>query len=29
MDKRLTRSNSDKMVGGVAAGLADYLNIDP
>lgn len=29
MDKKLTRSNNDKMVGGVAAGLADYLNIDP
>jgi phage shock protein C len=26
--KRLTRSK-DKMVGGVLAGIADYLNIDP
>jgi phage shock protein PspC (stress-responsive transcriptional regulator) len=26
--KRLTRSK-DKMIAGVAAGLADYLNIDP
>ena len=29
MNKRLTRSTDDKMVAGVAAGLADYLNIDP
>lgn len=27
--KRLTRSTSDKMVCGVAAGLADYLGVDP
>lgn len=26
--KRLTRSNNG-MIGGVCAGLADYLNIDP
>lgn len=26
--KRLTRSD-DKMIGGVCAGLAEYLNIDP
>jgi phage shock protein C len=25
----LTRSTTDKKVGGVAAGLADYLKIDP
>lgn len=29
MDKKLTRSNDDVMVAGVAAGLAEYLNIDP
>jgi phage shock protein C len=27
--KTLTRSSSDRMVGGVAAGLADYFGIDP
>lgn len=27
--KRLYRSRSDRMVAGVAGGLADYLNIDP
>jgi phage shock protein C len=27
--KKLTRSSNDKMVGGVAAGLADYFGIDP
>lgn len=27
-NKQLTRSN-DKMVSGVAAGLAEYINIDP
>ena len=26
---RLYRSNTDKVIGGVAGGLADYLNIDP
>lgn len=26
---RLYRSTTDKVIGGVAAGLADYLNIDP
>ena len=26
--KRLTRSNN-KMIGGVCAGIADYLNLDP
>lgn len=29
MEKRLVRKASDKMFFGVAAGLADYLNIDP
>ena len=29
MTKRLTRSTSDRHVGGVAAGLADYFNVDP
>lgn len=28
-DKRLVRSRSNKMLFGVCAGLADYLNIDP
>ena len=27
--RRLTRSTSDKMIGGVAGGLADYFTIDP
>ena len=27
--RRLTRSSSDKMIGGVAGGLAEYLDIDP
>lgn len=29
MSKKLTRSTSDVMIAGVAAGVADYLNIDP
>ena len=29
MNNKLTRSNNDVMVSGVAAGLAEYLNIDP
>lgn len=29
MDKKLTRTKVNKMLGGVAAGLADYFNIDP
>ena len=29
MNKKLTRSTDDTMVSGVAAGLADYMNIDP
>lgn len=28
-EKRLVRKQSDRMFLGVAAGLADYLNIDP
>ena len=27
--KKLYRSNSDRMIAGVCAGLADYINIDP
>lgn len=27
--KRLTRSTSDRKLGGVAAGLADYFSVDP
>ncbi len=27
--KALTRSRSNRMVAGVCAGLADYLNVDP
>ncbi len=27
--KALTRSKSDRMIAGVCAGLADYLNLDP
>lgn len=27
--KTLTRSKSNRMIGGVCAGLGDYLNIDP
>ena len=29
MNRRLYRSRSDTILGGVAAGLADYLNTDP
>ncbi len=29
MNKKLYRSNKDKMLGGVAGGLADYFSIDP
>ncbi len=29
MNKKLTRSNNDVMIAGVAAGLAEYLDIDP
>lgn len=28
-EKRLTRSTTDRMVAGVAGGLAEYFNIDP
>ena len=28
MEKRLTRSTNDQMIAGVAAGIADYFNID-
>lgn len=27
--KQLTRSNSNRMIAGVCAGLGEYLNIDP
>jgi phage shock protein C len=27
--RRLTRSDSNRMVGGVAGGLAEYLDVDP
>ena len=27
--KRLTRSTSDRMIAGVAGGLADYFGLDP
>ena len=27
--KRLYRSNTDKMIAGVAGGLANYLSVDP
>lgn len=29
MEKKLVRSSNEKMVWGVAAGIADYLNVDP
>jgi phage shock protein PspC (stress-responsive transcriptional regulator) len=29
MTKRLYRSETDKIIGGVCGGLAEYLNIDP
>jgi phage shock protein C len=29
MDTRLMRSRSDRMIGGVAGGIARYFNIDP
>ena len=28
-EKRLTRSQTDRMVAGVAAGLAQYFDVDP
>ncbi len=27
--KRLTRSNKDKMLGGVCGGIAEYMMVDP
>lgn len=27
--RRLTRSNTDRIIGGVAGGIANYLNMDP
>lgn len=29
MEKRLTRSTNDQMIAGVAAGIANYFNVDP
>jgi phage shock protein PspC (stress-responsive transcriptional regulator) len=29
MDKKLFRSNSNKMLAGVCGGIAEYFNIDP
>jgi phage shock protein PspC (stress-responsive transcriptional regulator) len=29
MEKKLYRSRSDRMIAGVCAGLADYLELDP
>ena len=29
MSKKLYRSEKDKIIGGVCAGIADYFNIDP
>ena len=29
MDKKLFRSSTDKMIAGVCAGIAKYINIDP
>ena len=29
MDKKLTRSVNDKMIGGVCGGIAQYFNMDP
>lgn len=29
MDKRLYKSNSNKMLGGVCGGIAEYFDIDP
>ena len=29
MEKKLYRSNTNKKIAGVCAGLAEYLNIDP
>ena len=29
MEKRLYKSNKDKMIDGVCAGIAEYFNVDP
>lgn len=29
MEKRLYKSNTDKKIDGVCAGIAEYLNLDP
>lgn len=29
MQKKLTRSTSNKMIAGVCGGIAEYLNVDP
>jgi len=29
MEKRLQRSRTEKMLGGVCGGLAEYFNVDP
>jgi phage shock protein C len=29
MERKLTRSRKDRMIGSVLGGLAEYLNIDP
>lgn len=29
MEKRLTRSTTNKMIAGVCGGLANYFNVDP
>lgn len=29
MEKKLTRSTDNKMLGGVCAGIAEYLGLDP
>ena len=29
MERKLTRSRKDRMIGGVLGGLAEYLNIEP
>ncbi len=29
MEKRLYKSNTDKKIDGVCAGIAEYINIDP
>ena len=29
MEKRLYKSNTDKKIAGVCAGIAEYINIDP